>query len=76
MRVPGSYWKLCVVWAVIALPTLYYGLPYGGWHLSIDIESLADAIGLLIACGIMLLPIVSLPFFLRSAEKETEHLDD
>ena len=65
MQLKPAYWWLCLIWLIIAVPTLYYGIPYGGGRLEIRFDGFLDFIGGAVAAAIMLFPLIGLPFFLR-----------
>lgn len=60
---------MSILWAVIALPSLYYGIPYSGGDITPGFESISGAIMWVVAVAILLLPLISLPFFLEGKDK-------
>lgn len=69
MRLRPGYKRLLILWAVIALPVLYYGIPYSEGDITPRIYNVAGAIMWIVAVTILLLPLISLPFFLRKDDE-------
>lgn len=69
MRFRVGYKRLVALWAIVALPTLYYGIPYSGGETSPRFYNVGGAIMWLISACILLLPLISLPFFIKKRDK-------
>ena len=65
MKLRPMYWKLCIIWLLVGLPAIYYGVPYGGGDFNIRFEGLVDFLTWLVAVAILVFPLVGIPFFLQ-----------
>jgi hypothetical protein len=70
MRLRSGYKRLLILWAVIALPSLYYGIPYSEGDITPKFDNISGVIMWIIAAAILLLPIISLPFFLKKDNED------
>jgi hypothetical protein len=68
MKLRAGYKRIVILWALIALPSLYYGIPYSEGDFIPRFYNIGGTIMWLIAVVILLLPLLSLPFFLRKSD--------
>lgn len=65
MSLRPLYWKLCVIWALLAVMIVYYAFPFEGWLIVPRFEGVFDFLTWLLAAFILLFPMLGLPFFIR-----------
>jgi hypothetical protein len=72
MKFRAGYKRLVIFWLILVIPVLYYGIPYSGGDITPVFENVAGVIQWLVAVAFLLLPLVSLPFFLKKQD-DSDH---
>jgi hypothetical protein len=75
MKLRPGYKRLVASWAVIALPSLYYGIPYSEGDIAPRFTNIGGTVMWLLAMIILLLPLISLPYFLNRQDEPERDVD-
>lgn len=65
------YWWLCLLWLIIVIPVLYYGIPYSEGEIIPTFDNVPDLMAWLVAVIFMAFPLIGL-LFLRKARTPIE----